>query len=516
MSKRFPTPRRPAWYLALALAVAACARPEQAPRDRVVILVVDGLRPDYVTDSLMPRLNQLAREGFRGLAHHAAFPTVTRVNAPSIFTGMTPGGHGLMGNAVYVPEADSSRVLDASDAEDLRLIDSASGGELLTAPSLAGLLEERGLTFFAASSGSTGSAMLMNPRGAGAGLVHHTFTIPDTLGRVAAAVLGAVPQVDPQAPSVPLVARVIDALLLIGLDRVDADVLAGWLTEPDHIAHIAGVGAPATVEALAGVDAEIGRLLDGLAARGLMERTNVIVVSDHGFTTHSGDEALDDLLVGAGLKGSDQSTDVVVAGDAIHVREGGPARIGAIVRLLQQTDWVGPVFTRGLAPDSVVGAYPGTISFSAIGWDHPRSADILTGPSWSDAENEYGWRGDVSARGVAGHGSSSPWDIRATFIAAGPGIKRNIVSPIPSGNIDIVPTTLALLGAPVPAGLSGRVLDEVLLAGPQPGELLLEAVPVEATVELGDMAYDLIAYRSRVGSTVYFDGTDVGRISLER
>ena len=85
------------------LAWGACTPAEQAPRDRVLIVVVDGLRPDYVTDSLMPNLNQLGREGFRGLAHHAVFPTVTRVNGPSIFTGLNPGGHGLMGNAVFLP-----------------------------------------------------------------------------------------------------------------------------------------------------------------------------------------------------------------------------------------------------------------------------------------------------------------------------------------------------------------------------------------------------------------------------
>ncbi|MEQ1855543.1 MAG: alkaline phosphatase family protein [Longimicrobiales bacterium] len=497
------------------LVSGGCAPPEQPPRDRVVIVVVDGLRPDYVTDSLMPRLNQLAREGFRGLAHHAVFPTVTRVNAPSIFTGMNPGGHGLLGNSVFVPEVDPGRVLDASDAADLQLIAAASGGALLTAPSLGELLAERGLTFFASSSGSTGSATLMNPRGAGAGLVHHELTIPDSLGRVVAEVLGAVPPTRSEGSYVPLVARAIDALLLVGLDRADADVLAVWLTEPDHTAHLAGVGAPATLDVLGQVDAEIGRLLDGLAERGLSERTDIIVVSDHGFSTHSGDESLTGLLVRARLKSSETSTDVIVADDAIHIREGGDARVREIVRLLQRTDWVGPLFTRGLAPDSLTGAYPGTLSFAAIGWDHARSADILVGPNWSDAENEFGWRGEARTPGLAGHGSASPWDIHATLIAAGPRFKRNVVSPIPSGNIDIVPTVLALLARPVPGGLDGRVLEEALATGPQPGEMPLEGMPVGTFVELDDVVYDVAAYRSRVGTTLYFDGTDVGRVPLE-
>jgi arylsulfatase A-like enzyme len=495
---------------ALALVVAvACA--QATARDRVLIIVVDGLRPDYVTVEVMPRLNALAESGVRGLGHHAVFPTVTRVNGPSIFTGRTPGGHGLLGNAVYLPGVDSTRTLDASDAADLRLVDEATGGRLLTAPSLGEMLTEQGLTYFAASSGSSGSGMLMNHRGAGGGLVHHELTIPDTLGPVVAELLGPVPEIGPGASSVRLAARAVDALLLIGVDRVDADVMAVWLTEPDGTAHQRGVGAPETLAVLTAVDAEIGRLLDALASRGLLERTNILVTSDHGFSTHTGASSLTSLLVDAGLKESARSTDVVVAGTAIHVRRGGEERIAAIVRLLQQTEWIGPVFTRATGADSLRGRLPGTLSFAAVGWDHERSADILTSPGWTDAENEHGYRGEVLTPGTAGHGSTSPWDIRATFIAAGPAIKSGVTSDIPTGNVDLTPTALHLAGVTVPTGLDGRVLDEVLITGPHPASLAGEGDAVQTFAEVGGVLYELTAYRSRFGSAVYLDGTDVVR-----
>jgi len=500
--------------IALALLALACAG-EQAPRDRVLVMVVDGLRPDYVTAEIMPRLNALALEGFRGQAHHSVFPTVTRVNGPSIFTGMSPGSHGLLGNSVYLPNVDPSRTLDASDAADLRVIDASTEGQLLTTPSLGEMLDERGLVYFAVSSGSSGSGLLMNHRGAGAGLVHYEFTLPDSLGSVVAQVVGPEPTIPPGSPAVQRVARAVDELLLIGIDRVDADVLSIWLTEPDGTAHREGIGAPETMEVLRGVDAEIGRLLDGLAERELLERTNIIVTSDHGFTTHQAGRSLEDLLVEAGLKESEESTDVVVAGDAIHVNDSVPggedARIDAIVTLLQRTEGFGPVFTRGVTPDTILGAREGTVSFAAIGWDHERSADILTSPDWTDAENEYGWRGVVLTGGTAGHGSSSPWDIHATLIAAGPGIKRNVASPIPSGNVDVTPTVLALLGAPVPEGLDGRVLEEALLSGPQPGEMALSTFPIVTSATLGGMSYQLTVHRTMVDSSVYFDGTEVTR-----
>lgn len=515
MTKRSRTALRWRWLrlraagALLVLAAAACAA--EPERDRVLVLVVDGLRPDYVTAEIMPRLSALADSGVRALAHHAVYPTVTRVNGPSIFTGRLPGGHGALGNAVYLPEVDSTRTLDMSSAADLRRIDEATGGALLTAPSLGELLAERGLVFFAASSGSAGSGTLMNHRGAGAGLVHHELTIPDTLAEVVADVLGPVPEITAGASSVPLVARAVDALLLIGVDRADADVLAAWLTEPDGTAHRRGIGAPETLAVLADVDAEIGRLLDGLAARGLLGRTNVLVTSDHGFSTQTGSTSLTDLLVGAGLKESARSTDVVVAGDAIHVRSGGPARVDTIVRLLQRTRWVGPVFTRASTADPDQGIVPGTLSFRVIGWDHERSADILMSPAWTDAENEHGFRGAVLIPGTAGHGSASPWDIRSTFIAAGPAIKRGVTSDIPTGNVDVTPTALRLAGADVPEGLDGRVLEEILVGGPQPASLAGEADFVQASAEVGGVRYEVTAYRLGIGTSSYFSGTDVTR-----
>jgi arylsulfatase A-like enzyme len=493
------------------LSATACSGPSlDLEKHRVVILVVDGLRPDYVTAALMPRLNRLAERGVRGLAHHAVFPTVTRVNGPSIFTGRYPGGHGLLGNSVYLPEVDATRVLDMSDRDDVVAIDEATGGALLTAPSLGELLDAQGVTYFAASSGSTGSATFMNHRGAGVGLVHREFTLPPELGGVVAETLGPVPDIPEGSNAVPLVARTVDALLLLGVDRFDADVMAGWLTEPDGTAHGTGIGSPETVEALAGVDAEIGRLIDGLAARGVLGHTDILVTSDHGFTTETGSTSLSALLVDAGLKEGPRSTDVVVAGGAIHVREGGSERVGAIVRVLQATDWVGAVFTRGDSA-SGLGARPGTVAFSAIGWDHERSADILVSPNWSDEENEFGFRGEVSAPGVAGHGSASPWDIHATLVVDGPSIKDFISSPVPTGNVDILPTLLAILGVPLPSDLDGRVLTEVLEDGPFPAEVQFEPDILEVAAQVDGAGYDLSVYRTRVGSTVYLDGFDVVR-----
>ncbi len=54
---------------------------QPAPRHTQLVIVVDGLRPDYVTPAVMPRVYRLGQRGIVFTAHHSVFPTVTRVNA---------------------------------------------------------------------------------------------------------------------------------------------------------------------------------------------------------------------------------------------------------------------------------------------------------------------------------------------------------------------------------------------------------------------------------------------------
>src|SRR5690349_3397047 len=81
----------------------------QTPRRTHLVIVVDGLRPDYVTPKVMPRLFRLGRRGIVFTAHHSVFPTVTRVNASSFVTGAYPEAHGLLGNTIYVPSASATK-----------------------------------------------------------------------------------------------------------------------------------------------------------------------------------------------------------------------------------------------------------------------------------------------------------------------------------------------------------------------------------------------------------------------
>ena len=93
--------RRRCLGLVAALVVGSTLAPVSQAPTAVVLIVVDGLRPDQVTPDVMPRLTALGGRGMVFERHHSVSPTVTRVNASSIATGTYPETHGLLGNTVY-------------------------------------------------------------------------------------------------------------------------------------------------------------------------------------------------------------------------------------------------------------------------------------------------------------------------------------------------------------------------------------------------------------------------------
>src|SRR5262245_25168307 len=142
-----------AGLLALCLAYSGVvAATQSASSHRQLLIVVDGLRPDYVTSSVMPNLTALGRRGVVLARHHSVYPTVTRVNASSFSTGAYPESHGLMGNTVFFPSVDKTKFLDTADRDQLLAIARVET-RLLTAPTLAESLQAAGRKMLVVSSG---------------------------------------------------------------------------------------------------------------------------------------------------------------------------------------------------------------------------------------------------------------------------------------------------------------------------------------------------------------------------
>jgi hypothetical protein len=287
-----------------------------------LVLVLDGLRPDSITASETPNLWRLREEGVNFLNGHSVFPTVTRVNATPIGTGTYPDRNGMLGNTIYVRQVDPNHAFGNDDHRNLLRLDAAANGGMVLAKSLGEILAERGKTLAVVSSGTTGSALLVNPRAPkGVGVLVNGYwepgarvAFPDTANNTILHRFPAAPAKggtqDPSIESVTWTQRVLRDYVL---GELKPDVVVNWLTEPDHIQHGIAAGSPAARAAIRNDDREIGLLIDRLRELGLAERTNIIVVSDHGFGHGIFGVNVTEELRKAGLKAGPDSDDVVVA-----------------------------------------------------------------------------------------------------------------------------------------------------------------------------------------------------------
>jgi predicted AlkP superfamily pyrophosphatase or phosphodiesterase len=77
-------------------------RPDSAAR-RVVVVVLDGLRPDAIDRFALPQLSRLIANGAYSAHATTVSPSVTTAAMTSLVTGVSPAVHGLAGDRVFIP-----------------------------------------------------------------------------------------------------------------------------------------------------------------------------------------------------------------------------------------------------------------------------------------------------------------------------------------------------------------------------------------------------------------------------
>jgi arylsulfatase A-like enzyme len=469
----------------------------------ILIIVMDGLRPDSINREDTPTLFRLRQEGVSYINSHSVFPTVTRVNAAAISTGSYPDVNGLVSNSMFVPGVNPHRPFNTGDYRQLLKLQEVSNGRLLFARSLAERLLERGIRFAAVSSGSTGNALLLShraPQGIGV-LVNGHFdpgrrvAYPDQSNAAILSRFGPAPS-DEGSSLVDWTDRVLREYVL---PEYQPQVVIDWQTEPDGAQHRYGTGSQEARKALANSDRNLGLTLAKLQELGLADSTDIIVTSDHGFSVHNFRVDATRALIQAGLKSAADSDDVVLASNGqsvlVHVKGRDRLRIRKIVRLLQAQDWVDVIFTAGRQSAAATGGtrksgdelgwLPGTFSLGLIRQANAeRGPDILFTLPWSSAVNAYGVAGRHYTDGdgnsgpltgqASGHGGLSPWLVRNTLLLWGPDFKRGISIRTAAGNVDIAPTILALKGVSGGENLDGRALTEALREGPDEEQMVSE------------------------------------------
>jgi len=132
--------------------------------------------------------------------------------------------------------------------------------------------------------------------------------------------------------------------------------------------------------------------------------------------------------------------------------------------------------------------------------------DVLVAMRWSARTNAFGapglFAGDTNEKGA--HGSLSPFDMHNTLVAAGPDFRRGFKDKLPTGNIDLAPTILWILGLQPPQPMDGRILSEAV-KGLKAPKGKPEQKTVEAAHDGGSFHWRQYLNTSRVGDTIYFD-----------
>ncbi len=500
----------------------------------MVLLVWDGMRPDFITEKGTPNLHALAKRGVFFNRHHPAYPSMTEVNGTVLATGAHPRRSGIVANREYRPALKPLAGVDMQDPEIVERGDELTKGRFLLVPTLAEMLHEKGIP--TAIAGTKGVNLLLDRPGARRqeatnppsinifmADVKDTLTNTRTEGSMSGVVVaeareglekarGRVPATvtfPNQAQDEWTTATLVDYLWKDAVPRFSAL----WLSDPDFTQHQHMPGSPQALQAIANSDRCLGRVVEALEKRGLLATTDILVVSDHGFSSIERNFNAAALLQRAGIDAQRQLTKplgeepgkVLVVGNAgsvlLYVAGRDPAITRKAVEFLQTTDWCGVIFTR----EKMEGTFP----LSEARLDSPEAPDVFFSTRWSEGKSIHGTPGMIISDGLRGpgngtHASLSRFDMRNTLVAGGPGFRPGLVSETASGNIDVVATVLHLLGVKPAATLDGRVLAETL-AGGEARTPAAKTERREATRAGEKGTWRQYLQVTTVGNSVYFD-----------
>jgi arylsulfatase A-like enzyme len=223
--------------------VAPTITPTRAPLTRrVLILSIDGLRPDAISLAPMPNLLALMQSAAYSLSAQTVYPSVTLVAHASMLGGLCPSKHGVDWND-YLPErgyAQGTDLFDIAHAAGLRT------DMYVTKKKLTQVTEPASLDNF----------VFVNDR--------------DTV--LTERLIGEFPQ--------------------------DFGVLFIHFGITDGMGHSYGWLSPEQLSVIFRADEALGRLLAELEARNLRGETLIIVTADHGghSTTH-GSSSPEDMTI---------------------------------------------------------------------------------------------------------------------------------------------------------------------------------------------------------------------------
>ena len=256
-----------------AIVLGSTAGRGQEAVSRTVVISIDGLSPSAYAEASggdMPTLRRLAAEGARASGVVGVFPTVTYPSHTTMITGVPPAVHGIYNNRMLDPEGRSNGAWYwyARDIKTRTLVEAVrEAGRHAAAiywPVTVGMDIDVLLPEFSRSAHPENLSLL------------RALSRPSTLIDDLEAERGrALPSPLDDAARAEMAAWVF---------RVhQPHLLLLHIFETDTIQHVYGPGSPQARTARVEADRNLAVVLDAIDDTGLGDRTNIVVVSDHGF-----------------------------------------------------------------------------------------------------------------------------------------------------------------------------------------------------------------------------------------
>ena len=502
-------------FLAASLLPAiAFGESEPAREERHVVVVVwDGMRPDFVNERNTPALWKLAQEGVTFAHHHSVYLTATNVNGAAIATGVYPNRNTLLANREFRPSIDPLNPFENAEPSVIQKADQVTGGKYIAAPTIAEVVRAAGRP--TAIVGTKAVAFLHDRHAEWSSAAAKEFVkfaaapMPASLRAEMLRLLGPFATA-PSKTDEPRNSYATRALTeIMWRDGIPAFSLL-WLSEPDMIQHDTSPGSEFSLAAVLGSDRNLATLLDALAKKDARKNTDVLVVSDHGFSTIERAIDFPAELRKAGFDATTACKKTPKRGQIMVVGNGGTILFyviehdrevtGRLVEWLQRSDFAGVVFARD--------KFDGTFSLETVRANTPDAPDVMVALRWNPKPNRFGTPGQIitdSARsaGEGSHATLSEFDVHNTLIAAGPDFQQRLTTTLPSGNIDIAPTVLHILDIEPPQKFDGRVLVEAMEEKAGRIEALSKTIQATRQFPTGEWQQHLRV--SLVGETVYID-----------
>ena len=571
---------------------------DNATPHNIILFVPDGLRGKIVTPDSAPAMAEVRDKGVNFKNSHSLFPTFTTANASALATGHYLGDTGDFSNTIYtaypVAPADGTVTPFLESDPVLRDADEHFGGDYLNEDTILKMARAKG--FSTAAIGKLGPTLIFDHTDKIGADGLHSIVLDDSTGsekgvplsaemKDALAKAGLPPATPPRgdngkagdfktagttAPNTAQQAYLADVAAKVVLPMFKARnkpfVLVFWSRDPDGSQHnngdslnavSPGINGPTSMAGIKNADNNLAQLRKALDDLGLAATTDIIISSDHGFSTISKESktspsakvsfndtpkaflpmgflALDlakvlDLPLfdpnnknaavaegshpkaGNGLLGKDPSKpDLVVAtnggSDLIYLPNRDKKLAERTVKALLEQDYVSGIFV-----DDKLGRFPGTLEMSQLNL----KGKAVT-PTPSIVVNFRSYAGDcgeptncsieiadtVLQQGQGMHGSFGRADTLNFTAAIGPDFKAGYVDALPVSNADVGMTIAQIMNlhATANGGLQGRVMSEAL-----PGGIIPKAADGTITSKPAANGLKTVIKYQRVLSQRYFD-----------